>query len=47
MQILGRDSSEQKIALKFLDFRDNLIEEQVSITRIKYLCDVIVLIDDK
>ena len=47
MQILGRDSSEQKIALRFLDFRDNLIDDQVSITRIEYLYDVIVLIDDK
>ena len=47
MQRIDRGSTDQKLALKFLDLRDNLIEEQVSITRIEYLCDVIVLIDDK
>ena len=36
-----------KIALKLLDFRDNMVEDKMSVTSNEYLKDVVILIDNQ
>ena len=42
-----KDTNDGKMSLKLLDFRDNMVEDKISVSSYEYLKNVVVLIDNQ